>query len=181
MPSNDAPTVTVRVNDGIYLSNQSATGGDLAHYDQAWAVMNSAILYADAYAASRRMVAGVISPAALATPRGLVLRYQDVNNYVRLLILPNTAGTDTYLETVTAGVRATIQSADIDWTPGGTDYVRVAVNGNLYTIEHMKSGATTYTLAFATGCASFAESRNFGVQIFAAADNSFSDVYITAP
>ena len=98
---------------------------------------------------------GVVMPAALTTPRILPFRITDALNHWLVRILPNTAGTDCYLIERNAGVETTRASADVDWTAGATDEVRVIARGQSLQVYHRKSGATTWTLACQYTSASF--------------------------
>jgi len=162
----------------LQLTCVGGANNDIAYFDAVTCYQQSGLGYGNLYTPNALVTASMISPAALVTPRAILLRVTDALNFVRLLLYPNTAGTDTILETVTAGVRATVASADVDWTAGGTDKVRVLVQGNAYTVDHMKAGASTWTTAFTTTTASFNTNTLFGVQIFAATDNSFDDILI---
>jgi len=174
--SGTGVTTSVGILARAYTRGNNA--GDTSYFDAFTCYQQSGLGYGNLYTPNALVTANMISPAALTTPRAILLRVTDALNFVRLLLLPNTAGVDTYLETVTAGVRATVASADVDWTPGGTDRVRVLVQGNNYTVEHMKAGASVWTNAFTTATASFNTNTLFGVQIFAANDNSFDDILI---
>jgi len=160
----------------LWLRYGDSTAGDVAYWDAISCIIQSAILTGNIYNPNALVVVSVISPAALVTPRAITLRVVDELNYVRLLVLPNTAGNDCILQTVTAGVIANVADgvADVDWTAGGADQVQVFVQGNTYTVQHMKSGASVWTTAFAATTASFNTSTVFGVQLFAATDPSFS-------
>lgn len=162
----------------MYLFCLGATVGDVTYYDAINAQFQLSGLTYNLGKADAIVTASMISPAALTTPRALYLRGSDALNYVCLRLAPNTAGTDTVLETVTAGVRATVASADVDWTAGGTDQVRVTISGNDYTVEHKKSGAGSWTTAITTSTASFNTNTLFGPMVWAAADNSWDDILI---
>jgi hypothetical protein len=83
------------------------------------------------------------------------------------------------LETVTNGVRAKLDSADIDWTPGGTDGVRAWITSHdTYIIEHMKAGAAAWTPALTGNTSHGHSSAAFGVQLFSAGDDAFADMAI---
>jgi hypothetical protein len=156
-----------------------ANAGDVTYWDRINVFLQSAMSYVQFGSPNAAIVASMISPGAAVTPRGILLRVQDSLNFVRLLLLPNTAGTDTILETVTNGVRATLASADVDWTAGGTDGVRVLVtDADVYTVQHMKSGASVWTTALTATSASFNTNGAFGLQVFSAGDNAFADIAI---
>ncbi|MFA5053401.1 MAG: hypothetical protein WC565_05045 [Parcubacteria group bacterium] len=170
--------ITPIATPNVAVATWGATATDITYHDKVAMYLQSTIAYGNLYTPNAMITASMISPAALVTPRAVLLRVTDALNYVRLLLLPNTAGNDTTLETVTAGVRATVQTADVDWTPGGTDKVRVLVQGNNYTVQHMKAGAAIWTNAFTTATASFNTNTLFGLQVFVATDNSWDDILI---
>jgi hypothetical protein len=156
-----------------------ASAGDVTYWDKLNVNLQSAMACVQFGAPSVAVTANMISPPAAVTPRAIILRVQDSLNFVRLLLLPNTLGTDTILETVTNGVRSTLASADIDWTPGGTDGVRAMVTDNdIYTVEHMKAGASVWIQAFTAASASYNTNAAFGLQLFSAGDNAFADIEI---
>lgn len=180
-PGTVAGTKTLTLGTGLKGASVQRNSAGVANdftLDSVSLKLVSAAIYVNLGTPNATVTASMISPAALVTPRAILLRMTDELNFVRLLLLPNTAGVDTYLETMTAGVRADVQSADVDWTPGGVDQVRVTVSGNNYTVQHMKAGTSTWTTAFTAVSASFNTITNFGLQVFAAADNSFDAVNI---
>lgn len=170
--------VAVITSHPIYGRCLGANVGDVTYWDDLAVYQQSAIAVVGAGKPDACITANMISPGAAVVPRALVLRATDELNFVRLLMLPNTAGTDCILETVTDGARATLGSADIDWTPGGTDSVRVFAAGYNYVVEHMKAGAAVWTSALTGATTSFSTGASFGVQLFGAGTDAFADVTI---
>ncbi len=99
-----------------------------------------------------------IPAAPSVVPFSAVVRYTDTLNYWEVRTTPNTAGNDLEIIEVVAGVETVRASADIDWTAGGTDLMRINVYGTTTAVEVKKSGAAGFTAAcsyttMATGAA----------------------------
>jgi hypothetical protein len=174
-----ASTRVFASNTTLYLN---VNAGVTAYYDDISIHLQLAGLTVNLGTPNAVVTASVKMPAALTTPRALYLRGTNALNYTCLRIDPNTAGNDTTLSTVVAGVRTAIGGAvaDVDWTANGTDKIRVTVQGNSYAVEHMKSGASSWTTAFTATDATGNTNTLFGPMVWAAADNSFDDILIQA-
>ncbi len=135
-------------NRGLYLQCITTTNGDLAYFD---AVSYQTAIALAWHAGFRRtdgtFQAGIPMPATNTTPRSLAFRVVDALNYWEVRVLPNTAGTDTYIIEHVAGVQTTRASADVDWTASATDEIQVVLSGDDITVNHKKSGAGSWTLA----------------------------------
>lgn len=86
-----------------------------------------------------------ISPQNYPTPFGFVCRYTDASNYWEVRVLPNTAGNDLQIVQVTAGAGTVRAEADIDWTAGETDYIKITAKGGTISADHMKHGESSYS------------------------------------
>lgn len=78
-------------------------------------------------------------------PFSFITRYVDALNYWEVRVTPNTAGNDLEIIEVVAGVATQRAAADIDWTAGQTDQMRVTVRGASIAVEHKKFGASSWT------------------------------------
>jgi hypothetical protein len=74
-------------------------------------------------------------------PVGVIFRYTDSLNYWEVRIQPNTAGTDTSIVEVVAGVETVRASSDTDWSvDGSTDQVKIVLAGTVCTVTKNRNG-----------------------------------------
>lgn len=109
-----------------------------------------------------------ISPASAVTPFGFICRYTDSLNYWEVRILPNTAGNDLQIVQVTAGVGTVRAEADIDWTAGETDYIKITAKAGTISADHMKHGESSYSTGTSYASATQGQtSAQLGVMFYA--------------
>jgi len=141
--------------------------------------LGMAIAYHE-FAASATIDWGVVMPAAGTTPRLLPFRISDAINLWQVRILPNTTP-DCYLIERNAGVETVRASADVDWSVGATDEVRVVARGTTITVYHRMSGAGSWTEACSYGSATFNQTATrHGVAAYDTGANVFSYLRMVA-
>lgn len=152
----------------LRLENRSVTEGDLEFFDGPSFKRQNAIAWFPPVGVNLRLPVALAMPAAPdVTPIDIIVRATDALNYWAVRIKPNTAGNDTEIVEVVAGVETVRAAADVDWTAGGTDYVLLDVRGTALTVYAMKQGASVWTIAasYAT-MATQLNSTGIGVQYY---------------
>ena len=170
---------TASVNS-LDLNCNSATVGDKAYFD----AMSFQTILTIATLSSWTSPNGIftydlLQPATGVVPFGTVFRYTDNLNYWEVRVKPNTAETDTDIVEVVNGVKTTRASADVDWTAGQTDQMRVTLSGTAISVEQKKYGASDWTAAcnydtMATG----GSSTNHGVILYGTGVNQLDNLSI---
>jgi hypothetical protein len=114
-------------------------------------------------------------------PVGIIFRYTDSLNYWELRINPNTAGTDTSIVEVVAGVETVRASADVDFSVDSTtDSVKLALVGTVATVTVKKNGASTYSAACAySTMATGLSSSQLGIMLYDTALGRISSFEVT--
>ena len=116
-------------------------------------------------------------PAAGVVPFSAIVRYVDDLNFWEVRVTPGTAGTDLELIEVVAGVPTVRASADVDWTNGSTDQMRVVARGASIGIEAKKSGAGSWSDMCDYGsCATGLTARDHGPMLYEASVSRVSRV-----
>lgn len=114
-----------------------------------------------------RLTAAMPMPASGVVPRSIWVRGADELNGWEVRITPNTAGNDLSIIEWVAGVQTPRASADVDWTAGAVDNVRVETVANAITVYVMKSGEAAWTqVATWATMATGALNRLFGFMIY---------------
>jgi hypothetical protein len=98
------------------------------------------------------------------------------------MIKPNTAGTDLSLIEVVAGVETVRATADIDWTAGATDHIRITAIGTTIAVEVRLSGEDVFMPIFSYDDATTgAASTYHGPLFFETGVVRLSSVSLSAP
>lgn len=115
-----------------------------------------------------RLTAAMPMPAAPSVvPRSIWVRGADELNGWEVRITPNTAGNDLSIIEWVAGVQTPRASADVDWTAGAVDNVKVETHANAITVFAMKDGAASWTqVATWATMATGALNRLFGFMVY---------------
>jgi hypothetical protein len=138
--------VATASNEWPLINNAGGADGDIAYFDRVQIYrQNTVYLLSSGLWNSPNATITVDMPQPAApsvVPLGIIFRYTNALNYWELRINPNTAGTDTSIVEVVAGVETVRASADVDWSVGGqTDQVRIVLNGAVCTVTQNKNGA----------------------------------------
>lgn len=147
--------VDLRVRDAA----SNYTTGDIGYFDAITLYRQNTVATIAWGSPNIQITLDLAIPAAPSVvPFSAVVRYTDALNYWEVRTTPNTAGNDLEIIEVVAGVETQRAAADIDWTAGGTDQLRINVYGTTTAVEVKKSGAAGFTAAcsyttMATGAA----------------------------
>ena len=91
------------------------------------------------------LVVGFDSLGAAETPAGVVLRYEDAENYVAVVLFPNGAGTEFGIRQVIDGdVNTYVSQSAITVSSTGVDYVRCRLSGDSLHVDWMADGETEW-------------------------------------
>ena len=132
------------------------SSGDIVYYDGVEVYRQNTPLLSPHRAASGVWTWAITQPAAPSVvPWSAIVRYLDASNYWEVRTAPNTDGNDLELVEVVAGVETTRAAADVDWTAGETDELRITARGTTIGVEHRKHGETVWTagLSYASATA----------------------------
>jgi hypothetical protein len=156
--------VDLRVRDAA----NNFTVGDIGYFDAITLYRQNTVATIAWGSPNIQITLDLAIPAAPSVvPFSAVVRYTDTLNYWEVRTTPNTAGTDLQIIEVVAGVETVRASADIDWTAGGTDQMRVNVYGTTTAVEVKKSGAPAFTAACSyTTMATGLTARDHGLMFY---------------
>ena len=177
-PITALPTVSVASPSRISLRVRGATVGDTAYFDALTCYRHNAVATLRSWPSPN----GVFTldmpiPASGVVPFSFIARYTDDLNFWEVRVTPNTAGTDLQLIEVVAGVATVRASADVDWTAGATDQMRITANGASIAVEAKKSGAGSWSAACDYGsCATGLTARDHGLMFYSASVTRVSRV-----
>ena len=145
----------------FYLFNRSEEEGDAVYFDAVQCYLQTTPLLSPHRAASGVWTWAITQPASDVVPWSALVRYVDPLNYWEVRTKPNTDGNDLELVEVVAGVETVRAAADVDWTAGETDELRITARGTTIGVEHRKHGETTWTagLSYASATAHHTASR----------------------
>jgi len=154
--------VMIATSSLMILRNFSGAENDIAYFDSVTAYrQNTLYLHTGPTTPDMTYIWALNMPALGVVPRGLVVRYTDPLNYWEVRIKPGTAGDDTDIVEVVAGVETVRATADIDWSTSAIDRIKITLRGAAITVEAMKSGASAFTAAssYATMATGLTQSR----------------------
>jgi hypothetical protein len=160
--------VATTTNAQVGLCITGTMQGDIGYYDAITCQRQNAVAWMPPVGVNLQLPVALAMPAAPdVVPFDIIVRGADALNYWAVRVMPNTAGNDTEIIEVVAGVETVRAAADVDWTAGGTDYVLLDVRGPALTVYAMKQGASVWTAAasYAT-MATQLTSTGIGVQYF---------------
>ena len=148
-----------RKRGGSYsvLLHMDAAGalGDIIYADSVAAYRQNTPLLSPHRAASGVWTWSIAQPASDVVPWSALVRYAGTGDYWEVRTKPNTDGNDLELVEVVAGVETVRAAADVDWTAGETDELRITARGTTIGVEHRKHGEAVWTagLSYASATA----------------------------
>ena len=146
--------------------NSLVTGAE-ARFDDVSLQMQTAIPHIIAPTPNTQLTAVLPIPASGVVPVSLWLRGVDALNALELRVTPNTAGNDCRLIQWSGGAQTELAVADVDWTAGDVDQIRIACQGTDVGVDVMKAGAGSWsTIINEAGVTAGQTNRAFGVQLF---------------
>jgi hypothetical protein len=165
------------------LAIDATSGGDLAYFDKIEMFrQNTLLLLTSGLWASPNATITVSLPQPASpsvVPVGIIFRYTSPLDYWELRINPNTAGTDTSIVEVVAGVETVRASADCDWSDALTDQVKIVLAGTVCTVTQNKNGAGWgAACAYATMATGLASSQ-LGLMLYDTALGRVSQFEVT--
>ena len=132
----------------IRLVTFGVTAGDIAYFDTVTCYRQNTVATLSWGSPNIIVTLDLPQPAAPSVvPFSAIFRYTDILNYWEVRTAPNTAGTDLEIIEVVAGVATVRATADVDWTAGQTDQMRVKVLGASIAVEVNKFGAGAFSAA----------------------------------
>ena len=167
--------------NATYYYRPGTIENDVGYFDGAFIYRQNAVALSPHRQSNGVWTWTLTQPAAPSVvPFSMLLRYSDALNYWEVRTKPNTAATDLEIVEVNAGVETVRASADVDWTDGGTDGVRITARSTTITVDSDKGNTGTWTQQATYASATHnATANQYGAMLWGTSTNRATALGVT--